>query len=128
MATVQDMLGEYFAGQSQWRLIKADEYPDDVRNVESAAALRDLAAYVRNAPDDHRWIEKLAALVDAQRADVWMPGEEAARLASRFGFDHEGDSQEELDFDVFLMEFYEAEVGTEGRRLADDVEDSLGSG
>jgi len=82
--TTQALLGEYFEEQARWRDRKADEYPDDDRNAQSAAALRDLAAYARALPDDDRTIRRITRAL--RPAGELVPGEESAQFASRFGF------------------------------------------
>ena len=44
MSSLQDN----FRAQARWRREKAEEYPDDERNAQSAAALESLAEYVNS--------------------------------------------------------------------------------
>jgi hypothetical protein len=76
-------LAEYFRDQANWRGMKAEEYPDDVRNVQSAEALEDLADYVDAHPDD----ATVRFLVEHIPATGAGPGgEETQRAVSRYGF------------------------------------------
>jgi len=78
-------LSDYFRSQSDWRAQKAEQYPDDARNAQSAAALYSLAEYV--GPDergDHE-ADAVSALLP-HLFDFALGGEEAQRAVSRYGF------------------------------------------
>jgi len=84
---MREPLAAYLRETADWRDRKAEEYPDDPRNVRSAAALRALAEYVSHLPDDHEVLVALAAAERCLYIDGRIsPGEEASRVASRFGF------------------------------------------
>src|ERR1700694_2520811 len=94
MTDVRTALAEYFSNQAGWRERKAEEYPDDRRNADSALRLRQLAEDVLTLPvDDERlrivagmaWIED--AGMDWVEDGVFLAGEEAGRIASRAGVD-----------------------------------------
>jgi len=89
----KDKLVNYFIDQANWRDGKAEEYPEDARNAVAAGGLRELAAYVAALPDDDQRLVMLAALdpldADTPFNDVFLAGEEAGRLASRFRFGHD---------------------------------------
>ncbi len=79
-------LSDYFRSQADWRQRKAEEYPDDARNAQSAAALYSLAEYVE--PDergDHE-AEGVDALLPHLFEGFSLGGEEAHRAVSRYGF------------------------------------------
>ena len=81
-------LSDYFRSQADWRRQKAEEYPEDERNAQSAAALESLAEYVE--PDEHGEYEA-GPVIDRllpHLADHGMSlgGEETARAVSRYGF------------------------------------------
>jgi hypothetical protein len=59
--TTQEDLAAYFERQAQWRNRRANEYPFDGRNEQSAAGLLALAEYVRSLPDDHPCIQATRA-------------------------------------------------------------------
>lgn len=61
-------LVDYFVSESVWRESKAIQYPDDRRNTRSAKALRAVADYIANLPDDD---QRLAAF--ARCKEVWSP-------------------------------------------------------
>ncbi len=93
-------LADYFDDQARWRDLKAEEYPDDARNVRSATALRALAARVRALPADDPRLRQLAAL--DWPTDPFTAGEESGRLTALYGF-HQAD-----DPDAWLSAFTEA--------------------
>jgi hypothetical protein len=101
---MKDRLAAYFIDQAEWRDRKAEEYPDDHRNAQSAAGLRELAAYVAMLPDDDERLRMLAALdpLEGDNLVPFMPGEEAGRMASRFRFRDVGD-----DVDGFFTSWAE---------------------
>jgi len=91
---VRAALQEYIGEQARWRAHKASEYREDRRNVASAEALRILADYVSRLPDTDSRLSALAELRDAllPSGDVFMPGEDAAQMISRYGFDRQQSS------------------------------------
>ena len=117
---LQHVVADYFRDQANWRDRKADEYPDDERNMRCATGLRDLASHVESLPDDDERLLILRARgADDWAADplpVWTPGEEGAWLGARFRF-HNPDE----DPDQFFTSFCEAvEVD-----ISTMIEDSL---
>lgn len=67
--TVREALAEWFREQSQFRQRKAEQYPLDTRNADSAAALEQVAVYVLSLPDADPQLRKLsksAALLFAE--------------------------------------------------------------
>jgi hypothetical protein len=115
MNTAQEMLSDYFFNEARWRWEKAGEYPDDARNAASAQALANLAAWVRELPDEDPDVRALAWLHHGwYGVDGLLPGEEAARLASRYGFGGSVESPES-----FLHTFVDAIVS----ELAAEMED-----
>ncbi len=80
-------LSDYFRSQAEWRRQKAEEYPEDERNAQSADALDSLADYV--APDEHGQYEAgsvLTVLEPHLFEGVSLGGEETGRVVSRYGF------------------------------------------
>ena len=82
------MIAEYFRAQSEWRRLKAAEYPDDGRNAQSAAALESLADYVDGEERDDRLIAALQPFA----SELTLGGEETARRVSRYGFGYNATS------------------------------------
>jgi hypothetical protein len=77
-------LGKYLREQAAWRRSKAEEYPDDDRNVRSAEALDALAEYVDKIPDDVR----VRYLADHHLLEsAALGGEKTHRQVARWGFD-----------------------------------------
>jgi hypothetical protein len=97
-------LVDYFAEESRWRGEKALEYPDDRRNALASSCLANLAGYVRDLPESDSRLVAVTEMADFLLAggDVFSPGPEAGRLASRYGFDRPssstGDRESETEF------------------------------
>jgi hypothetical protein len=93
--TTQSLLADYFEGQAQWRELKAEEYPEDDRNLRSAAALRELATFVLSLkPGDYRVNRMEILLGDA--GDVMTPGAAASEAAGQVGFHRETSPEQAL--------------------------------
>jgi hypothetical protein len=90
--------------QSEWRAWKGEEYPEDDRNAISSRALEALAEHVETLPDEDSRIEALSVAIVGDR---FMPGEEASRMISRYGFFTPGPRQASPDPDEFLTELAE---------------------
>jgi hypothetical protein len=75
-------LSDVFRNTARWRELKAEEYPEDERNAQSAAALHSLAEYVAH--------EDAADLVAALEPFVYdgpsLGGEQTSRVVSRYGY------------------------------------------
>ncbi len=57
-ASTRDALAAHLADQARWRRNKAEEHPEDPRNLQWAARLEELATWVRALPAmDHRLVE-----------------------------------------------------------------------
>jgi hypothetical protein len=88
--TFRMALAGEFEAQARWREEKADEFPDDPRNKNSAASLHMLAEVAENDyEDEDRIIERLYDLT-GQWAEVPIFSEMGRDLISRFGFDRRG--------------------------------------
>jgi len=85
VTTFPQAIADHFLDQARWRSEKANEYPDDYRNVQCADGLEGLATYVLALPADDERVIELGTL--AVREGMFMPFSEGARLVSRFGFD-----------------------------------------
>jgi hypothetical protein len=95
-------LQDYFREQARWRREKAEEYPDDRRNPQSAAALESLAEYVE--PDESgnsEADERVAAELEKHLAEFTLGGEETQRAVARYGF---GYSANRWTHEAFLEE------------------------
>jgi hypothetical protein len=81
-------LADYVRSQAQWRGAKAEQYPDDERNVRSADSLRALAEAVEQMrPQQEELIRSIEGLIREQR---WgTPGRGVEQAVSRYGFDGE---------------------------------------
>lgn len=95
-------LADYIEYQASWREEKAEQYPDDERNTQSARCLQRLAENLRNLPDHNFDLLTISAV------EMGIPGEvepdeegmddrtatvqEAVRT---YGFHHEEDGDAE---------------------------------
>lgn len=97
-------LAEYFRYQANWRDAKAEQYPDDERNVQSARALRSLAEYVDSgeAETRDRWI--IQALDAHLFEEFTFAGEEAQREVSRYGYGYAATNDNQHE--AFLPELW----------------------
>jgi len=124
-------LSDYFRAQARWRREKADEYPDDERNAQSAAALDSLAKYVEQedaaplvAALQPYWIaddsSRGYAVPGGDGFVSSLGGEEAARAVSRYGFGYAATPQHHVAF----LEKLVALVGLDAyNALRDEGED-----
>src|ERR1019366_993737 len=79
------VLAEYFRAQAAWRDRVAEDYPNDSRNHQSARALEHVANVVESMSVEDEVFQTVALL--QCDLDVMVTGEEAGRLAGRYGFD-----------------------------------------
>lgn len=81
-------LSEYFREQAAWRRRKADEYPNDGRNLRSAEALESLADYVERPDTASGPAGPAIAALEPHIPEpgASLGGEEAGRAVSRYGF------------------------------------------
>lgn len=137
---IRDYVAAKLVEASNWRFQKGQQYPDDNRNANSAAALMAAAEYVRqqvvlpsydpDVPVGLRRIVALAQMLDVTNPYSEMPWHvETARIAGRFGFAYTGElllpngearftSAE--GFDKLLGDLYEA--------MLDDVTEAMCGG
>jgi len=112
---------EILIAQAEWREHKAEEYPDDERNLRAASALRAAAEYVGVLPDDDQRLR----VIDA--TDVDHPGgERTHEVLRRVGFHHTlpgGRYPESLDEpSAILDQLAEAIEDDEAERLRDEID------
>jgi hypothetical protein len=84
-ASAREMISSYLREQADWRELKAEQYPEDQRNAQCAAGLRDLADHVDGLAEDDERIVVLSVAIP-EGSDRFSPGEEASRLISRYRF------------------------------------------
>lgn len=60
----KEWLAEHASGSADWRRRKADEYPDDVRNIQAAESLEALEAYLLALDDNHPLFVAMASMSD----------------------------------------------------------------
>ena len=110
-------LREVLAEQRAWRSRKADEYPEDPRNIASVAAIDQFAAYVAALPDDDPRLMSLAAI--GSPVDVYLASEQGAQIIARLGFDDW--PNEGLVLDAFVAAEIDAEAARNSE-LLDEAE------
>jgi hypothetical protein len=90
-------LSDYFRAQAEWRERKAEEYPEDERNAQSAAALRSLAEFVEPREDGRYDLSVLHDLA-AHVFEGSLGGEETQRVVSRYGFGYGVSAAQHVEF------------------------------
>jgi hypothetical protein len=88
--TAECELAEVIRSQARWRWIKADEFPEDRRNRQSAIALDSLVDYIEADEAESRDPGVVAAL-EAHIPDTGasLGGARAQRELSRYGFGYD---------------------------------------
>lgn len=122
---VRKALAEYFREHADWRRAKADEYPSDLRNRESAKALESLAAYIDGLADDDGTLLAFAELpvvfdesvFDPPRGNPDINDSRSGDEASRCGF-HSKESPR--DWLVSWLETVKGEAAEYVAALADE--------
>jgi hypothetical protein len=107
----QQSLADFCRATAAWRRRKAEEYDRDERNVRTAAALEELAAYFLTLPADDTRLLDLQRL--AAEGDDFAPDQRVLYEIGRFRFHHP-----EAGIDAFLdtlVELAEADRGEAGR-------------
>jgi hypothetical protein len=95
-------LAEYFRSQAEWRWTKAEEYPEDKRNEQSAKALESLAAFVDS---DGVNVQTLAYLESNLSEKFSLGGEQTQREVSRYGYGYPVTEGSHIDFLEELAQF-----------------------
>jgi hypothetical protein len=85
-AEIQQAIAEHFREQARWRRERAAEYPDDHRNVTSAAGLEELADYVLSLPPSDERLRELGRAGMLEGLFSPPSGGAAAYAISRFRF------------------------------------------
>lgn len=90
------LLSDHLLDQSNWRSLKAEEYPDDQRNERAADALSDAGYAVAEIPDDD---PRLVKMDNAHWFDdgLCSPGEHGREVIRGYGFYHAGNVERLLD-------------------------------
>ena len=92
-------LSEYFRAQSRWREEKAEQYPDDKRNQQSARALESLADFIDEGEPNSQTIIALEAHLDHDSpATGFDSGGDAAREVGRYGYGYPVTEATNADF------------------------------
>ena len=114
MARTTDLRGSmaaYIRQLSDWRRSRYNDDLRDSRNLRSADALLDFAAYIRDLPIDDPRMAALARL--ASDGEMFTPGQQTAYELGRFHF-----HDESMTFDGFLtllVELAERDAGESGK-------------
>lgn len=116
-------LAEYFRSQANWREGRAEEYPDDKRNEQSARALQSLAEFVES---DEPNVQVVAALEGDLHPDSHaLGGEETARAVSRYGYGYPATDASHGDFLEELVQLCLRDAYEYAREHGEDWTDSL---
>ncbi len=108
---VQAAMAEYLLRVAAWRRTKADEYDRDLRNLRSADAIEELAAYIESLPDADPRLVRLGQL--GLEGDAFFPGQQASYEIGRFRF---FDEAGEVDaFLTAVVDLAERDAGEHGR-------------
>ena len=85
MRELKDFLVDKIEGTSDWRAMKANEYPEDTRNERASAELAALAKHVKALPANHRLFKVIFEAVKEDALDL-PEAEEENNLIRRYGF------------------------------------------
>ena len=108
---LRESMAAYIRQLSDWRRARYDDDLRDSRNLRSAGALNDFAAYILDLPIDDPRLTALARL--AGDGEVFAPGQQTAYELGRFHF-----HDESMTFDGFLsllVELAGRDAGESGR-------------
>jgi hypothetical protein len=117
---MRDWIAELLDSQSSWRTLKAQEWPDDLRNRRSSDALAAAAEYVRNLEEPNQALYlfgEFLQLMDDEAEQQGFAIEAAtfvggSSIAGRFFFDNGTRDPEPSDFDRLVLDmFYETLEG-----------------
>jgi len=107
----RELLADLFLSTARWRREKAEQFPDDVRNVRSAVALESAAEYVQDLPDEHAILRSFLEFdreIYAWRGlapeELFVSGSDAA---GRFRFDRATVAPISRDFDSLIGWIYQ---------------------
>jgi len=105
----RELLADLFLSTARWRREKAEQFPDDVRNVRSAVALESAAEYVQDLPDEllRSFLEfdrEIYAWRGLAPEELFVSGSEAA---GRFRFDRATVAPISRDFDSLIGRIYQ---------------------
>ena len=109
--TAKAAMGEYLLRVAAWRRAKAEEYDRDLRNLRSAAAIEELADFIRTLPDSDARLIRLGQL--GMEGETFFPGQQASYEIGRFRFFDEAG-----EVDAFLsavVDLAERDAGEHGR-------------
>jgi len=107
---------EYLLRVAAWRRAKANEYDRDLRNLRSADAIQELAAYIESLPESEPRLVRLGQL--GKDGDTFFPGQQTSYEIGRFRFfDEAGEVDAFLTAVVDLAERDAGEHGHFGGKL-----------
>jgi hypothetical protein len=109
-AITRDALAAHLEGQADWRRRKADEFPEDHRNLEWARRLEELARWVRTLSPRHPGLIRLDKVWGFYGLDLFgVSGPRSSELTSRP--DTQGEDWLEAFIEAYVEE--EAEAGAD---------------
>lgn len=107
----RQMLVDFLLEQAKWRSRVAEDYPEDGRNEQSAAALTGLAEFVQRIPVDHPAFVAINILDGyGGGGGIMLGGSEFSSVAGRFGFANKWIPPTEEDMEQFVTELVDTYV------------------
>jgi hypothetical protein len=114
LSGTRDALADHLDSQSSWRMMKAEEHPEDDRNRRWAAELDRLAMFVRGLPDNDASLIRLDSTWSFYGPDVFSTvGPMSERMTSRPDLPADGGHRRWFD------DFVETYVGETVDQLID---------
>jgi hypothetical protein len=121
-AVTRDALAAHLEAQADWRRQKADEFPEDQRNLEWARQLEELARWVRTLSPRHPALVRLDKVWGIYGLDFFgVSGPLSSQLTSRP--DIQGEDWLEAFVEAYVEEEAEAGADVDPGRLLDWAQD-----
>ena len=106
----RQMLVDFLLEQAKWRSRVAEDYPEDGRNEQSAAALTELAEFVKRMPVNHPAFVAINILDGYGGGGIMAGGAGSSSMAGRFGFVNQWVAPTEEDMEQFVTELVDTYV------------------
>ena len=88
---LMEMIGYQVQGTAEWRRAKAEQFPDDQRNLTAAEELDELAKQIEQVASSEQIHEQIAELQDSiASANIWVDVSEAVSAELRAVGFHSG--------------------------------------
>ncbi len=107
------LLLQKIEGTHDWRMEKADQYPDDAkRNKDAAGALTGLLDYVDSLPDDHELFSLELDIIDFSEGIIYQYCEYVNNEIRMYGFQNQTDPETWVDEVIEKMKALEQDQKT----------------